>query len=137
MTVKVRGYPEKPNPQPFFSRLFTGHDPTRGSGQVVFKTPRVGSGRVGSRGFEISRADLSPVKRLRNLTGRVGSGQEVLKSRGSRRVGSGQKVLKSRGSGRVRSTGVEISRFGSGHDPRDMYGSCHGSGLFEPRVAFF
>ena len=30
-----------------FPELFTGHDPTRGSGQGDFKISRVGSGRVG------------------------------------------------------------------------------------------
>ena len=49
-----------------------------------------------------------------NLTGRVGS-RSVLAGR----IGSGQEVLKSRGSGRVGSRGFEISRVGSGHDPRD------------------
>ena len=52
-----------------FAGLFTGHDPTRGSGQEGFKMSRVGSGRY------------------------------VLKSRGSGWVGSGQDILKSRGSG--------------------------------------
>ena len=56
-----------------------------------------------------------------------GSGQEVMKSRGSGqvkkyenvavRVGSGQEVLKSRGSVRVGSRGLKSSRVGS--DPRD------------------
>ena len=77
------------------------------TGQEVFKT----WDRVGSRGFELSR---------------VGSG----------RVESGQEVLKSRGSGRIWSIGFEISRVGSqvesgvfkshgvgsGHDPR---GTAH------------
>ena len=45
----------------------------RGSGQGGFKISRVGSGRVGSRGFQ-------------KLAGRVGSGQEVFKTS---RVGSG------------------------------------------------
>ena len=82
--------------------LFTGHDPTRGSGQGGFKISRVGSGRVitfqnlmgrvgsGQEVFKISRVGSGRVKRLQNLAGRVGSGQEVFK----------------------------ISRVGSGHDPR-------------------
>ena len=65
-----------------------------------------------------------------NLTGRVGSGQEVFKSRGSGlvlksygsgRVGSGQVKNSSNFTGRVRS-GQEVmksSRVGSGHDPRE------------------
>ena len=43
--------------------------------------------------------------------GRVGSGQEVLKTL---RVGLGQRVLKSHGSGRMGSRGFQISRVGSG-----------------------
>ena len=75
----------------------------------------------GSRGFQ-------------NLAGRVVSGQEASKSRGSDRVRSGQEFSKSRGSGRVGSGRVgsgrvgsgrvgsrvfKISRVGSSHDPRD------------------
>ena len=47
--------------------LFTGHDPTRGSGQEVLEMSRVGSGRV---------------QKFSNLTRRVGSGQKVFKSPG-------------------------------------------------------
>ena len=50
-----------------------------------------GSGRVGSRGFKISRVGSGGVKRFQNLAGRVELGQEVFK----------------------------ISRVGSGHDPPD------------------
>ena len=64
--------------------LFTGHDPTRGSGRGDFKISRVGSGRVIT---------------FKNIMGRDGSGQEVSKSRGSGRVGS---------------IGFKISRVGSG-----------------------
>ena len=83
--------------------LFTGHDPTRGSGQGGFKISRVGSGRVitfenltgrvgsGQEDFKISRVGSGRVKRLQHLAGRVGSGQEVFK----------------------------ISRVGSSLDPRD------------------
>ena len=98
--------------------LFTGHDPTRGSGQVGlkslagrvgsghdvlkyhgsgrvgstgFKISRVGSGRVGSIGFKISRVGSGRAKKFQNLAGRVGLSQEVFKN----------------------------SRVGSGHDPRD------------------
>ena len=42
--------------------VFTGHDPTRVSGQGDFKMSRVGSGRVGSRSFEISRVGSGRVK---------------------------------------------------------------------------
>ena len=54
-----------------------------------------------------------------------GSGQRGFKiSRvGSGRVGSGQEVLKSRGSGWVGSRSLEISRAGLGHDPRDTVNS--------------
>ena len=97
--------------------LSTGPDPLRGSGQGGFKMSRVRSDRVIV---------------FKNFTSRVGSGQQVLKSResgrvgsrglksrGSGRVGSCQEVWKSRGSIRVGSRGLEISRVGSGHDPRD------------------
>ena len=67
-----------------------------GSGRVGSRSflnlaGRVGSGRVASRGFKISRVGSGRVKRFQNLVGRVGSGQEVF----------------------------QISRVGSGHDPRD------------------
>ena len=75
-----------------------------GSGQEHFKTSRVGSGRVGSGGFQ-------------NLAGRVVSGQEVFRIS---RVGSGRvrSFSKSRGSGRVGSRRLEIlaGRVGSGQD---------------------
>ena len=55
--------------------------------------------------------------RVQNITGRVGSGQQVFKSRGSGQVGSrffqisrvglGQELFKSHGSGRVGSRGDE------------------------------
>ncbi|CAM9124236.1 unnamed protein product, partial [Laminaria digitata] len=77
--------------------------PTRGSGQELFKISRVGSGRV---------------KRVRNITGRVGSGQEVLKYRGSGRVGSRFFQISRVGLSWVIG-GFQISRVGSGHDPRD------------------
>ena len=73
-----------------------------GSGDDILKSH--GLGRVGSRGFKISRAGSGRVNRLQNLAGQVGSGQEVSKPRGSGRVGS---------------RGFQISRVGSGHDPRD------------------
>ena len=44
----------------YFSGLFAGYDPTRGSSQEGLKMSWVGSGRVGSEG-------------VRNVTGRVGS----------------------------------------------------------------
>ena len=60
------------------------------TGQEGFKIPRVGSGRVGSRGFETSR------------------------------IASGQEVLKPRGSGRVDSRDDQFSQSGRvGHGPRD------------------
>ena len=75
---------------------------------------RVGSGRVGS-GHYVS-----------NLTGRVGSRGFKISRVGSGRV---NRFPKSRGSGRVRSgrvgsdrvgaRGFKISRAGSGHDPQD------------------
>ena len=100
-------------------------DETRTSQVTRSSSDRVVSGRVNT---------------LSNLAGRVGSGQEVLKSHGSGRVGSGrvgssrvkrfrnlagrvgsgQEVLKSRGSGQVGSGGFQISRVGSSHDPRGM-----------------
>ena len=62
---------------------------SRGSGHVVFKMPRIGSGRVGSGSVQ-------------NLTGRVGSGQEVFKSCGSGQVGSGRVTTFSNLTGRVK-----------------------------------
>lgn len=70
---------------------------------------------------------------VQNLMGRVGSGQEVFKARGSGQVGP--KTLNSTGrlgSGRVKNSALQtsrvgsgqevmrISRVGSGHDPREM-----------------
>ena len=61
------------NPKsPFVSGLFAGHNSTRGSDQQVLKILRFESGRV--RGG------------VRNLTGRLVSGQEVFSSHGSVRV---------------------------------------------------
>ena len=68
----------------------------RGSGGV-----RNVTGRVGSRRFKISRFGSSRVKRFSNLSGRVGSGQEVFENYGSGRVGWSQKVFKSHESDRV------------------------------------
>ena len=106
---------------PSFPGLFTGHAPTRGSGQKGFKMSRVGSGRVrrcseshgwgqvGSRGFQISRVRSGRVKRFSNLTGRVESGHEVLKMS---RVGSG----------RVMTCEVRVIRGSGHHDPRVVIG---------------
>ena len=80
-----------------FPGLFAGHDPTRYSGQKVFKISRVGSGRVGS----------GRVKRLSNIAGWVRSGHEFFKSHEWGRVGSGQDFFKSHGSGQVGSRGDE------------------------------
>ena len=83
------------------------------------RVPRVNrnaAGRIGSRG-------------VRNLTGRLGSAQQVFKSRRSGRVGSNafqnsrvgtsrvKRFSKSRGSGRVRSKHVNIARVESSGDP--------------------
>ena len=85
--------------------LFTGNDPTRGSGHGGFKISRVGSGRVikilrvgsarvikmlrvGSarvKRFPKKSRGSGRVKRFQNLTGRV---KRFSKSRGSGRVGS-------------------------------------------------
>ena len=88
--------------------LFTGHDPTGGSGQEVFKISRVESSRATSF-IKISWVGSDWVKNFLNLTGRVRSG----------RVGSG----------RVGSGGSEISRVGpvwSGRVRRFLI--SHGSG---------
>ena len=66
----------------------TGHAGRVGAGLEVFEIPRVRSGQV--------------IKRILNLKGRVGSGQEVVQSHGSSRVES-VVFPKSRGLGRVRS----------------------------------
>ena len=61
-------------------RLFTWHDPARGSDQVAFQKLRVGPGRVGS-GRVGSRHEV-----LEYLMGRVGSGQELFKCHGSGQI---------------------------------------------------
>ena len=68
------------------TRLFTGHDPTRGSGQGVFHISRVWSGRL---------------HKSSNIAGRVGSGQEVFKHHRSGRIWSGREIFQSTGLGRV------------------------------------
>ena len=73
-------------------RAFRGSSPGRESGHVASK--RHGSGRVESGSVQ-------------NLTGRVGSGQEVFKSRGSGQVESRVFQISRVGSGRVGSTGNE------------------------------
>ena len=80
--------------------------PTRGSGHVVFKISRVGSGRVESSQvvFKISRVGSGPVKRRSNLVVRVKSGQVFQISR----VGSGKsghEFFKSHGSSQIGSRG--------------------------------
>ena len=77
-----------------------------GSGRFRRISKPRGSGRVGSRV-------------LQNLTGRVGSGQEISKSRGSGRVGSRcLEILAGRvGSGRVGSRRLEILTGRARSDP--------------------
>ena len=70
-------------------------------------------GRIGSGQVVLKYRGSGRVGSGRVGSGRFGSGQEVLKSNGSGRVGS-QEVLKSRGSDRVGSRGFEVSRVGSG-----------------------
>ena len=65
----------------------------------------MGRGGLGQEVFEISRVDSGWVRRLSNLTGRVGWGGV-----GSGGVGSGRV-----GSGRVGSGRVGSGRVGSGH----------------------
>ena len=60
----------------------------------------LGSGRLGSRGFQISWIGSSRVNRFTNLTGRVGSGQEFFKSHGSSQ-GRTRKKRVTRGSGNM------------------------------------
>ena len=63
------------------ARLFTRHDPTRGS----FNISRVGSGRV----RRCSKRHVSGrVNKFSNLAGRVRSGQKVFSYRASGRIGS-------------------------------------------------
>ena len=68
--------------------FFAGHDPTRVS-RVTWCSKCHGLGRVGSGSVQ-------------TLTGRVGSGQEVSKSRGSGQVGSRVFQISRVGSGRVK-----------------------------------
>ena len=103
----------------FFPGLFAGDDSTRGSDQEGLKMSRVGWGRVNK--FSI-------------LAGRIGSGQEALKSHGSvqvgsrgfqiSRVGSGRfmRCLKCHGSGRVMTRGIRVTRRSGHNDPRVVYG---------------
>ena len=67
--------------------------------------------------FNISRVGSDQVKK--NVAGRVGARGFKISWVGSGLVGSGQEVLKSRGPGGVKSRGFETSRVGSGHDPRE------------------
>ena len=55
------------------SRLLTGHDPARGSGQEVYLKPadRVGSGQ---KVLEFSRIESGRIRRFSNITGRAGPG---------------------------------------------------------------
>ena len=114
---------------------------TRPAGRVRRCSKCHGSSPVGSRS-------------LQNITGRVGSGQEVFKSRGSgpvgtrifqssrfgsgpvkiyffpiSRIGSGRVNNFSNFTGRARSDQevMKISRVGSGHDPRERGNSRVGS----------
>ena len=84
---------------------------------MAFKISRVGSGLVGSGSVQ-------------NLAGRLGSGREVFKSRGSGqvrsrvlnltgRVGSGQEMRKSsHGLGQVMTREKRVTRGSGQHDPR-------------------
>ena len=79
------------------SRALRGSWPNPGIGSRVVQNV---TGRVGSRGFLISRVGSGRVKSFSNLTGRTGSDQEFFKSHGSTQVGSrGHEKL----TGRVRS----------------------------------
>ena len=118
----------------FFSGLSAGNDPTHGSGQEGLKMSWVGS--VGSGGVQnvTSQVGSGRVNNFSILAGRIGSGQEALKSHGSvqvgsrgfqiSRVGSGRfmRCLKCHGSGRVMTREIRATR-GSGHnDPRVVFG---------------
>ena len=104
-------YPFSPSVRNFrnnFPGLFAGHDPARGSGREVFKTSRVGSGRlkmcsishgsglVDPRAFLFSWFGSDQEKNLSNLT------QKSFKPDGSGRVGSRVYQSSRVGSGRVR-----------------------------------
>ena len=97
-----------------FPGLFTGHNPTRGSGQGGCKFSRVGSG--GSKHIKTLRVGSGRVKRFQNLAGRVVAGQLASKFRGSGRVGSrGFHNL----AGRVE---IRVTRGSSWLDPRVAFG---------------
>ena len=94
----------KTNPRAaFYPGLFTGQNPTGGSGLEVFEFPQDGSGRVESGRVGSGRVGSGLVG-----SGRVGSGRV-----GSSRVGSAQV-----GSGRVRSGRVKSGQVGSGRAGR-------------------
>ena len=79
-----------------------------GSGQVILF--QYHSGRVRKFWNLADPVESGRVKRLKKLAGRGHFAGRV----GSGRVGSGRV-----GGGRVGSGGLEVSRIGSGHDPRD------------------
>ena len=126
----------------YFAGLFTGHDPTRGSGQGGFKISRVGSrgfqnlaGRVGSDHNFLKftgRVGSGRVKRFPNLAGRVGSTGFKTSRVGSGRVkrfqnlagrvGSGQEVFKISRVGSGRDHEIRVTRESSHHDPRVVFG---------------
>ena len=102
----VRSIPGSYSRALLLPRAFTGRDPSRGSGQEVFKISRGESSRV--KVFEFSRVRSGRVGSGRVGSGRVGSGRV-----GSGRVGSGWV-----GSGRVRS-----GRVGWGNEAFKSHGS--------------
>ena len=87
--------------------LFAGHDPTRGSGRGASKNA-TGRVRSGQKVIKISTS-----QKYRG-SGQVRSGQAFFESRGSGRVGS--RFFKSHGSGRVKKSSNITGRFRSGQE---------------------
>ena len=86
-----------------------------GSGRVItFQISRVGSGQEVSKSRGLGRVGSIG---FQNLVGRVGSGRV-----GSGRIGSGQEVSKSRGPGRVMTRKIRVTRGSSHHDLRAVLG---------------
>ena len=137
----------KPDNTRSMSGLFTGHDPTRGLSQEVFKILWVGSrgcrnltdpvvsGQEVFKSHGSDRVGLGRIRRCSNITGRVmsgrvGPGQDVVRTRGWNRVGSGGFQTSRAGSGQVRRLSKFRGRLGSGQDI--SFFSRAGSGQTRP-----
>ena len=85
----------------------------RPTGWIRESNPRIKINGLAGQGHP--PRDMTPGQSEGGESGRVGSGQKVLKSRGSGRVGSGQEIFKSHGPGRIGLTMV-LNSCGPGRD---------------------